>query len=60
MTIDPAVLVALIGTLAAGLGTVAKIVYTDLRKDRDWWRDMAMRSTKTGETAVTILEKRDV
>ena len=60
MTIDPTVLIALIGTLAAGIGTIAKIVYGDLTKDRDWWRDLALRSVKTTETAVDKLpEKRD-
>ena len=59
MTIAPEVLIAVIGTLAAGIGTIVKIVYSDLKKDRDYWRDLALRSSKTGETAVTILEKRD-
>ena len=60
MTIAPEVLVAVIGTLAAAMGTIARIVYGDLKKDRDWWRDLALRSIKTTETAVDKLpEKRD-
>ena len=33
--------------------------YAEMVADRDRWRDLALRSSKTGETAVTILEKRD-
>lgn len=30
----------------------------ELAKDRDFWRDMALRSVKTAETAVNILPEK--
>ena len=35
MTVDPAVLIAAISALASGLGVMARVIYRDLRRDRD-------------------------
>lgn len=52
MTIDPTVLIAVIGTLASALGIAARMIYNDLRTDRDMWREMAMRGTSLAEQAI--------
>lgn len=56
MTIAPEVLIAVMGAIAAGLGKI----YTDLRKDRDFFRDLYLRAVRAGETAADLIEKPDV
>lgn len=65
MTIDPAVVIAAIGALATGLGWVARRVYTDLRsdiaelsKDRDDWREAALKSMGITDKAIVVAEKK--
>ena len=40
MTADATIVVAIIGTVAAAVG----LVYRDLKKDRDFWRDAALKA----------------
>lgn len=54
MTIDPAVVVAAIGALASGLGFAARLIYTDLKRDRDYWRSLALMGTELADKATTI------
>ena len=58
MTIDPTVVIAVIGALAAGLSGAARIIYTDMRKDRDYWRDVAIGSLRNADTAIDLAAKR--
>lgn len=65
LTIDPAVVLGAIGTLATGLGWIARRIYTDLRADlasmavdRDEWRAIAQRATGHTDKALTIAEKK--
>ena len=43
-----------LGTLATVLTAVARFVYLDLRKDRDYWRAIALRSTGVSERATDV------
>ena len=52
MTIDPTVVVAAITALSAGLGAVARLVYSDMKKDRDFWRDTALAALRHADRAI--------
>jgi hypothetical protein len=54
VTVDVAVLVGIIGTLTTAIGTVARFVYLDLRKDRDYWRETALALMKVNDRAVDV------
>ena len=57
MTLDPAVVLGAITALTGALGAVARMVYQDLRRDRDWWRDMALALSKNNERAIEVASK---
>lgn len=59
MTIDPAVIIAFLGTLMTALGTVARFVYLDLRRDRDYWRAMALKSMGHTDKALDVVVSKD-
>lgn len=54
MTIDPSVVIAAISALSTGLGLAARMIYNDLKKDRDYWRSLAMSGTDLADKATTI------
>ena len=54
MTIDPVVIVAAIATLSAALGTAARMIYLDLRRDRNFWRDAALKAMGQTGTALEV------
>ena len=58
MTVDPAVLIAAISALASGLGVVARILYNDLKKDRDYWRSLALMGTELADKAATLASRK--
>ena len=50
MTIDPTVVVAAITALSGAVGAFVRMIYLDLKRDRDFWRDTALRAMgHTGE-----------
>jgi hypothetical protein len=57
LTIDPAVLVGAIGTLVTAITGVARFVYLDLRRDRDYWRGMALQLMAVNNKAVDVAQK---
>lgn len=57
MTIDAGVVVAAITALSAGIGAIARLVYMDLRRDRDFWRDMALALRDVNAKSVEVNEK---
>ena len=58
MTVEPAVIVAVIGALSAGLGAFAKMVYSDLRKDRDDWKEIAQKALNVNDKAIDVAAKK--
>jgi len=58
VTVDPAVLIAAISALASGLGVVARILYNDLKKDRDYWRALALMGTELADKAATLADRK--
>jgi hypothetical protein len=57
LTLDPAVVIAAIGALSAALGRAAWMIYGDLRRDRDYWRDMALELRDINRSAIGVAEK---
>jgi hypothetical protein len=57
VTIDPTVVIAVIGTLSAAIGRAAFVIYRDLRKERDDWKDMALQLQGVNKTAVEVADK---
>jgi hypothetical protein len=57
MTIDPVVVTAAITALATGLGAAARMIYLDLRRDRDYWRDTALAALRHTDKAIDIAAK---
>ena len=54
MTIDPTVVIAAFGALVTALSAVARIVYNDLRRDRDYWRGVALQLMAVNNKAVDV------
>jgi hypothetical protein len=54
VTIDPTIVVALLGTLSAAVGAAAKMIYSDLRRDRDYWRDVAVKAMQHTDKATDV------
>jgi hypothetical protein len=59
VTIDPGVVIAFLGTLVTALGTVARFVYLDLRRDRDYWRAVALKSMGHTDRALDVVSAKD-
>jgi hypothetical protein len=57
MTIDPTIVIAAIATLSAALGTAARMIYVDLRRDRDFWRDTALKALGHTDRAIELAAK---
>ena len=57
MTLDPTVVVATISALSGALGVAARMIYLDLRRDRDYWRDTALGLLGVNERAIGAVEK---
>ena len=57
MTIDPAVVLGAITALSAALGRAAWMIYTDLRRDRDYWRDAYVKATTHTDGALDVVAK---
>ena len=58
MTIDPTVVLGAITALASALGYAARRIYTDLRIDRDYWRDLALKGTDLADKAATLATRK--
>lgn len=56
MTVDPGVVVAVISALAAGLSAAIARVYFDMKADRDYWRDAALRSLRHTDKALDVAQ----
>lgn len=57
MTIDPAIVIAAIGALSAALGRAAWMIYNDLRRDRDFWRDAYLKAAGHTDRAMELAAK---
>lgn len=51
MTVDPAVVVAVISALGAALGRALWFIYSEQRREIAMWREMALRGTALAELA---------
>jgi hypothetical protein len=57
MTIDPTIVIAALSALTAGLAAATKLIYSDLKRDRDYWRDTALGLLGVNERAIGVAEK---
>ena len=57
MTVDPAVVLGALTALAAGIGTLLRMVYKGLVDDRNFWRSRALRLDAQAEKATAKAEK---
>lgn len=57
MTLDPTIVVAAIATLSGALGAAARMIYLDLRRDRDFWRDTALKALGHTDRAMELAAK---
>jgi hypothetical protein len=57
MTLDPTIVVAAIATLSGALGAAARMIYVDLRRDRDFWRDTALKAMGHTDQAIQLAAK---
>lgn len=57
MTLDPTVVLAAFSALVTALGAVARMIYTDMRRDRDFWRDATLGLLGINERAIGVAEK---
>lgn len=54
MAVEPAVLIAALSSLGAAVIGLARLIYRDLVKDRNFWRDRYLRSSeRTGRALAT-------
>jgi hypothetical protein len=58
VTIDSGVVAAAITALATALGAAARMIYSDLRKDRDYWRDVAVKALGHTDVAIEAVAKK--
>lgn len=49
--------IAAFGALVSALGVAARLIYTDLRRDRDTWRDIALKALVTNDKAIDVAAK---
>lgn len=54
MTIDPTVVIAAITALSSALGYAARMIYLDLRRDRDYWRSTALAALGHTDKALDV------
>ena len=54
MTFSPEVVIAFMTAVIGALGTVARFAYTEMRNDRNWWRDRYMEREGIAAKAVDI------
>jgi hypothetical protein len=59
LTIDPAVILGFITALTGALSAVARFVYLDLRRDRDYWRSVALKSMGHTDKALDVVVSKD-
>jgi len=52
MVLEPAVVIGAFGALVTAMTTVARFVYLDLRRDRDYWRSVALKLMSVNEKAI--------
>jgi alpha-galactosidase/6-phospho-beta-glucosidase family protein len=57
VTIATEIVVAAIGVIGAGVGAFVRMVYMDLRRDRDEWRNMALGLRDVNAKAIEVTEK---
>jgi alpha-galactosidase/6-phospho-beta-glucosidase family protein len=57
VTLDPAVVIAALGIIGTGVGAFVRMVYMDIRRDRDEWRDMALALRDVNKTAIGVADK---
>lgn len=57
MTLDPAVVLGAITGLTGAIGAIARMVYQDMRRDRDFWRDMALSLRDNNAKAIEVASK---
>ena len=58
MLIDPTIVIAAISVLASGLGVAARMIYSDLKRDRDYWRSLALMGTELADKAATLAARK--
>jgi hypothetical protein len=59
VTIDPTVVVAALTALTGALGAAARMIYLDLRRDRDYWRSVALKSMGHTDKALDVVVSKD-
>ena len=59
MQLDPSVVIAAFGALVAGLSGAARLIYIDLRKDRDYWRGVALQLMAVNNKAIDVAAVKD-
>ena len=59
MQLDPSVVIAAFGALVAGLSGAARLIYVDLRKDRDYWRNIALQLMAVNNKAIDVAAVKD-
>lgn len=57
MTLDPAVVIAALGVIGTGVGAFVRMVYMDLRRDRDDWKDLALSLRDVNAKSIEVTEK---
>jgi hypothetical protein len=57
VTIDPSVVIAAFGGLVTVLTAAVRLVYMDLRRDRDYWRDMALSLRDVNRKSIDVAAK---
>ena len=57
MVLDPAVVIAALGVIGAGVGAFVRMVYMDLRRDRDDWKDLALSLRDVNSKSIEVTEK---
>jgi hypothetical protein len=54
LTLDPSIVIAAFGALVAGLSGAARLIYVDLRRDRDYWRGVALQLMAVNNKAIDV------
>jgi hypothetical protein len=56
VTLDPAVVIGAFGVVIASVAAALRIIYTDLRRDRDYWRDAYFKAMGVNDKAIEVAE----
>jgi hypothetical protein len=57
VTVDPAVVIGAMGAVIAAVSAALRMIYIDLRRDRDYWRDAYFQAMGVNDKAIEVADR---